>query len=118
MSKIESVEQYVAQLGEPRGSTVLAIIDVVQQAHPDAIVKIAWNVPQIQIGGKYVMGIAAAKNHVSISPWSQIAMQQHADRLAQYEPTDNLFRVPADWQVDEQLIRDLLDARLDELGAK
>lgn len=118
MPKIETLEQHLAGLGEPRASTVQAVIDAVQTGHPEATVKIAWNVPQIQIDGKYVMGISAAKNHISISPWSQIAMGLYAAELAQYEPTDNLFRVPVDWQVDATLITALVDARLDELAGK
>ena len=117
MARIDTLEQYLAVLDDTRAATVQAVVGAVLAGHPDATVKIAWNVPQIQIDGKYVFGISAAKNHISLSPWSQIAMEMHAERLAQYEPTSNLFRVPPDWQVDQQLITDLVDARLAELEA-
>lgn len=116
MVKAETLEHYLAGLDEARATTVQAVVDAVLAGHPDATVKIAWNVPQIQIDGKYVFGISAAKKHISLSPWSQIAMDMYAERLAQYEPTANLFRVPTDWQVDQRLITDLVDARLAELA--
>lgn len=115
MAKAETLDQYLAGLDDVRAVTVQAIVDAVLAGHPDATVKIAWNVPQMQIDGKYVFGIAAAKNHISLSPWSNIAMATFSERLADYEPTANLFRVPADWQVDGQLITELVDARLAEL---
>lgn len=116
MAKAETLEQYLAGLDGVRAATVQAVVDAILAGHPDATVKTAWNVPQVQIGGKYVFGIAAARNHISLSPWSNIAMREFADRLAQYDPTDNLFRVPVDWKVDSALITDLVDARLAELG--
>lgn len=118
MPKVETLEQYLAGLDDTRAATVQAVVDAVQAGHPDAKVKIAWNVPQIQIDGKYVFGISAAKNHISLSPWSNIAMVALADRLAEYEPTANLFRVPVDWKVNQALITDLVDARLAELDGK
>lgn len=118
MPKIDTLEQYLAGLDATTAATVQSVVDAVLAGHPDATVKIAWNVPQMQIGGKYVFGISAAKNHISLSPWSNIAMRAFADRLAAYDPTANLFRVPVDWQVDQELITHLVDARLAELAGK
>lgn len=118
MANADTLAQYLEGLDDTRAKTVQAVVDVVLAGHPDATVKISWNVPQVQLGGKYVFGIAAAKNHISLSPWSNVAMQLFADRLAQYNPTDNLFRVPVDWQVDHALITDLVDVRLAELAHK
>lgn len=114
MAKIETLEQYLATLDDTPAATVQAVIDAVQREFPDAALKMAWNVPQMQINGKYVMGISVARQHISISPWSNIAMNAYADRLAQYDPTENLFRVPVDWQVDAALLRDLIEMRLAE----
>lgn len=92
------------------------MIDVISTNFPDSTVKLAWNTPQIQISGKDVFGMSAAKNHLSLAPWSEAAMTNFADRLAAYETTKGLFKVPVDWDVDGGLITDLIQARMAELG--
>ena len=43
-------------------------------------------------------------------------MTSFAERLAPYETTKGLFKVPVDWDVDAELITDLIQARKAELG--
>ena len=81
----------------------------------DLGVKLSWNVPQVHLCKHYVMGFGPAKRHISIAPWSKDVMTVFADRIAAYDPTDNMLRVPTDWKVDTQLIGDLVRARLSEL---
>ena len=50
------------------------------------------------------------------APWSEAAMSTFANRLAPYETTKGLFKVPVDWDVDGALITDLIQARMAELG--
>ena len=42
-------------------------------------------------------------------------MTDFAARLDGYVTTPNLFHVPVDWDVDEDLVKDLVRARLAEL---
>ena len=111
-----SVEEYFDAQGEPKATTLRSIYAVITQAFPDAVIKLAWNVPQVQIGGKYVFGADAAKNHISVSPWSDAVMADFDSRLTDYTRTKGLFRVPVDWDVDSALITDLIQARMAELG--
>lgn len=94
------------------------ILDVVLSVSPDLHSVIAWNVPQVKhANGKYVFGMSAAKNHISLAPWSSDVMVALADRIAPYDPTKAMIRVPSDWKVDAALIRDLVTARLREIDA-
>ena len=115
MARFATVDEYLASLSEPHGTTVRAVLKVALGAAPGLAVKLAWSIPQVHIGKQYVMGIAPAKAHISIAPWSKDSMVTFADRLAQYDPTDNMFRVPTDWKVDKALITDLVRARLGEI---
>lgn len=115
MARFTELGAYLASLPDAPAATVEACIEAVQAGHPDAVVKMAWNVPHLQIDGKYVIGFSAAKHHVSINPWSAGVMAQFSDRLAAYDPTEHLFRVPHDWSIDANLLNDLVDARLAEL---
>lgn len=115
-SRIQDLEQYLGSITEVQARTISAIIDAARAAHPDVVVKIAWNVPQLQIDGKYVLGVSCARNHVSVAPWSADVMTRLDADLSDYDRTENMIRVPNDWSVDAQLIAKMMDARLDELG--
>jgi len=115
MPRFVEIDDYLNSLPDQARSTIAACIAAVQAGHPAATVKIAWNVPHLQIDGTYVIGFSAAKKHVSINPWSASVMAQFSDRLAGYDPTEHLFRVPLDWSVDAKLLSDLVTARLAEL---
>jgi uncharacterized protein YdhG (YjbR/CyaY superfamily) len=116
MAKFESLDEYFASLDETKAATLRRVLEVIATNFPDSSVKLAWNTPQIQIDGKYVFGMSAAKNHLSLAPWSEAAMTTFAERLAPYETTKGLFKVPVDWDVDGEIITDLIQARMAELG--
>ena len=116
MAAFETVEDYLTSLPEPKGETLRRVLNSITSAYPEATLKLAWNVPQVQIQGKYVFGVSAAKNHLSLAPWSEAAMSNFAERLAPYETTKGLFKVPVDWNVDGELVCDLVAFRLAELG--
>lgn len=120
MSKPTTLDEYIATLattdGNQRGETVQAIVDAIQAEYPRATVKIAWNVPQIQIDGEYVFGISAAKNWLMLASWNPDSLPTFADRLAGYEVNKRTFRVPVDWTPDQELLRDMIADRLAQLG--
>lgn len=116
MAAFETVDDYLESLPEPKGETLRRVLNTITSAYPEATLKLAWNVPQVQIHGKYVFGVSAAKSHLSLAPWSEAAMASLAERLAPYETTKGLFKVPVDWDVDGELVCDLVAFRLAELG--
>ena len=116
MAKFDNLDEYFASVDDTKAATLHRVLDVIATNFPDSSVKLAWNTPQIQIAGKYVFGMSAAKNHLSFAPWSEAVMASFAERLAPYETTKGLFKVPVDWDVDQQLIADMISARMAELG--
>ena len=117
-SKIENLEQYLGTLDGVRAGTVQAIIDTIQADFPEATVKIAWNVPQIQIEGEYVFGLSAAKNHLTLASWNPDSLPTFADRLTDFVVNKRTFQVPADWTPDRALLRDMVLDRLQQLGLR
>jgi len=115
-TRFASVEDYLTSLESPKQETLRSVLEGIQLDYPTAELKIAWNVPQVQISGKYVFGVSSARKHLSLAPWSDAVMADFAQRLTGYETTKGLIRIPVDWNVDHELIRDLIRARLDELG--
>ena len=109
------MDQYLASLDETKRKTMSEILDLIISEFPELEAKIAWNLPMIHKQGKYIVGLAAYKNHLSYSPWSPGVIESFAKRLSGYVTTKNLFQVPVDWRIDVSLVRDLVSARLAEL---
>jgi uncharacterized protein YdhG (YjbR/CyaY superfamily) len=113
--KFETVDQYLASLDETKRKTMSEILNLITSEFPELEVKIAWNTPMLHTQGKYIVGLAAYKNHLSFAPWSAVVIESFATRLSDYVTKKNLFQIPVDWQIDVSLVCDLVSARLAEV---
>jgi uncharacterized protein len=114
--RFNSVEEYLAALND-RGKerTLRSLIDLILAQFPELESKISWNVPTIHRNGKYVVGIAAYKHHLTFSPWSPHVIADFKVRLGQFVAWKNCFQISVDWEIDRELVKDLVRARLAEL---
>jgi uncharacterized protein len=62
-------------VGPAKARTLRSIIHFILAEFPELKSKISWNVPTIHRNGKYVVGLAAYKNHLTFSPWSPRVME-------------------------------------------
>ena len=113
--KFNSVDEFIAAQGPAQQKTLRAIIDFILAEFPELGCQLAWNVPQIHRGEKYVFGFNAFKDHLALAPWSTAVLGQFKERLTGYVVKVNTFMVPVDWEIDQDLIRDMVRARLAEL---
>lgn len=109
------IEGYLAKLRPELGATLREILGFLAAEFPALGLRLAWNVPHATLGGGYVAGMSAARNHVAFSPWSAAALAAHRDRLGDLESTPNLIRIPPGWVIDRPLLRSLIRARLAEI---
>jgi uncharacterized protein YdhG (YjbR/CyaY superfamily) len=111
------VEDYLASLDAVKARTLESILDVILGEFPELAAKIAWNIPAVHRDGKYVAGVAAFTNHLTYAPWSPRVIEAFEERLAGFVVKKGVFQLPVDWQIDRQLLTDLVRARLAELDA-
>lgn len=114
--KYDTIGAYLASIEVQKAETLKSILDFVGAEFPGLEAKLAWNVPHIHRDGKYVMGLAAYKKHLTVSPWSVFVMDDFKERLASFVVFKNCFQIPVDWTIDRDLLRDLVHARLVELN--
>ena len=113
--KFNSVEEYLAPLDPTKARTLRSLIVLILTEFPELESKISWNVPQIHRNGKYVFGVAAYKNHLTLAPWSPRVIKAFKMRLGQFVVWESCFQIPMDWKIDRKLVKDLVRARLAEL---
>jgi len=114
--RFNSVEEYLASQDPAKARTLRSVIDLILTQFPELESKISWNVPQIHQNGKYVFGFCAFKHHLALSPWSPRVIADFKVRLGKFVVKTNLFQIPVDWEVDREMVKDLVRARLAELG--
>ena len=113
--KFSSVDEYLAAQDPTKAETLGSIIDFILGQYPQLESKISWNVPTIHRKGKYVVGLAAFKNHLTFSAWSPRIIEDFNVKLKKFVVFKNCFQIPVDWKVDKQLVKALVQARLAEL---
>jgi len=116
--RFTSLDDYLASLDAVKATTLRAVVDAITGYFPNLTVKIAWNVPQLHRGKDYVFGMSAAKNHLTLAPWGTGTLEPFRARLADYVVNKATFQVPVDWNVDADLLRDMVAARLAELDGE
>lgn len=114
-SRFNSVEDYLASGDPAKAKSLRSVIDFILTEFPELESKLSWNVPQIHRNGKYVFGMAAYKNHLTLAPWSPRVMKDFKARLGKYVVFQNCFQIPVDSKMDKKLVKDLVRARLAEL---
>jgi len=113
--RFNSVEEYLASVGPAKERTLRSIIDFILAEFPELESRISWNVPTIHRNGKYVVGICAYKQHLTFSPFSPRVIEEFKMRLEKFVLKKNCFHIPVDWEIDRELVKDLVLARLAEL---
>lgn len=113
--KFNSVDEYLSSLDPVKAKTLRSIIDLILAEFPELDAKIAWNVPTIHRNGKYVAGVCAYKHHLTFSPWSPWIIEDVKLRLEGLRVLKQCFQMPIDWDIDCELVKDMVRARLAEL---
>ena len=113
--RFNSVEEYLASQDTTKERTLRSLIDLILTQFPELESKISWNVPTIHRNGKYVIGVCAYKHHLTFSPWSPRVIEDFKVRLGKFVVWKNCFQIPVDWEIDRELVKDLVQARLAEL---
>jgi len=108
--RFDDLSSYLDSLEPVQRATVNEIISTITDAHPDLEVVIAWNTPQVKHGDAYIFGVSAAKNHLLIAPWDVQVLEDFRPRLVGYTVNKKTIRVPSDWEVDRDLLLDLIGA--------
>jgi uncharacterized protein YdhG (YjbR/CyaY superfamily) len=66
----QEIDDYLANLDEPKRTTLQQLRQTIQSIIPDAEQGISYGMPAFRLHGKVIAGFAAFKNHLSYLPHS------------------------------------------------
>ena len=111
-----AVDSYLAGLDETKRATLQNLRRTILELLPDAEETISYGMPAYKIKGKTVAGFAAFKHHLSYLPHSGSVLSKMPEQLSAYESTKGSLHFPVDQPLPADLVRRLLQLRLDEAG--
>jgi uncharacterized protein YdhG (YjbR/CyaY superfamily) len=83
---------------------------------PDAEQGTSYGMAALRYKQKPLLGFAAAKQHLSVFPFSALVDVEVRDRLAGYELSKGTIRFTADTPLADDVIRDVVMLRMTEIG--
>ncbi len=114
--RYDSLDGYLEGIDPVRSATVRAVFASLLADYPDLSLVIAWNQPMLKRNQDYVIGVSVAKEHVLLGPWGDNVIERLRPVLEGYHLNKKTIRVPADWNVDSELLRAIVEPRLAEIG--
>lgn len=112
----DEIDTYLAELDEPKRSTLDAVRRAILAVVPDAEEGLSYGHPAFKVGGKAVAGFAAHAAHLGYMPHSGDVVASLGDVLAGYETTKGSVKFPVDEPLPEEVVAALVRARMRELG--
>jgi uncharacterized protein YdhG (YjbR/CyaY superfamily) len=112
----DDVDAYLADVGEPKRTTLEAVRRSIRVVVPDAEECISYGHPAFRVNGKVVAGLAAFKNHLAYLPHSGQVLADLEDEIGGYTRTSGSLHFAIDEPLPDDLVRRLVEAKLALLG--
>jgi len=118
-TKPTTVEAYLADLPADRRNEIEAMRRVVRSAAPDATEVIAYDMPALRMSdGRFLVSYAAYKQHYSLFPANPFIIKAVCPAIEPYVAGRGTLRFPAHRPVPLDLVKRVVEARVEELRQK
>ena len=114
--RFNSLDDYLADAEDVKRHTVTNIFKAITTKYPKMELVIAWNKPMLKLDDEYVFGLSVHTKHILLAPWGDAIIDAFQDRLGDHEVNKKTIKVPVDWNIDKQLLLDMVAMRLSQLG--
>ena len=110
--RFSTLNQYYKSISPIQSRTIKAIMKLLQTNFPSLELVLAWNIPMLRKGEKYIFGISATKNYLLIAPWSTEVIDSMRPKLSAYKVNKKTIQIPSDWQPDSKLLTEMVKKSL------
>jgi uncharacterized protein YdhG (YjbR/CyaY superfamily) len=112
--KEKTFDAYLAALDSEQRAALEKLRKTIRAAAPKAEECISYGVPAFRLNGKFLVALAAARNHCSFYPGS--AVQAFRADLKGYETSKGTIRFQPNKPLPSSLVRKLVKARIAKGG--
>ena len=114
----QEVDEYLANLEEPKRTTLQAVRQTIRGIIPEADEGISYGMPAYRLRGKVIAGFAAFKNHLSYLPHSGSVFAEIPEDLAGYVTSKGALQFPVERPLPKALVKKLIAIRLRQVGQR
>src|SRR5260370_37857020 len=112
----QEVDVYLANLDEPKRTTLQQPRQTIHSIIPEAEEGISYGMPAYRLRGKVIAGFAAFKNRLSYLPHSGSVFAEIPDDLAGYVTSKGALQFPIERPLRRALVKKLIAIRLRQVG--
>jgi uncharacterized protein YdhG (YjbR/CyaY superfamily) len=117
MVKPTSIEAYLAALEPAAREVVESIRATARAAAPTADEAIAYDMPALRLGGRFLVSYAAYKRHYSLFPWNPFVVAEVGEgSLRPYMAGRGTLQFPRSQPIPLELVRRVVEARVKQLA--
>jgi uncharacterized protein YdhG (YjbR/CyaY superfamily) len=113
---MSAMDDYLNGLPPAQRSALARVRAVVAGVAPDAEEGISYGMPAFLYAGRPLLGFRAAKQHLSVFPFSPAAIDAVRDRLVGFELSKGTIRFSPDRTVPDDVLSDVVRARMQEIA--
>ena len=113
----ETVSEYIASTPPKARKLLQQIRRAIRKAAPGISERISYRIARFDLDGKYLLYMAAFKDHVSIYPATASMMAKHGEMLKRYRSGAGTLRFELDARLPLGLITKLAKLRVQERRA-
>jgi uncharacterized protein YdhG (YjbR/CyaY superfamily) len=114
----QEVDEYLANLDEPKRTTLQQLRQTIHSIVPEADEGIAYGLPAYRLRGKVIAGFAAFTNHLSYLPHSGSVFAEIPDEVAGYVTSKGALQFPIERPLPTALVKKLIAIRLRQVGQR
>lgn len=117
MPQTKTIDSYISDFPVEVQSILRKVRQVIKETAPDAVETFSYGIPTFDLAGKHLVHFAGYKHHIGFYPTSSgiAAFQQE---LSPYKSSKGAVQFPFDQPVLYDLIRKIVQFRVDEVRSK
>ena len=118
MAKSKTVADYIAGNPPDARRALKQLRSAIKAAAPGITERISYRIPMFELDGRYLLYIAAFKEHVSVYPVTGAMVAKYGKALARYRAGKGTLRFRLDAPVPTNLVAKLAKVRVQERRAE
>ena len=115
MPVVTAVDEYLSGLDEPERLAFQRVRDLALEIVPDAEQGTSYGMAALRYRGKPLLGFRAARQHLSVFPFSTEVVDEVRDRLTGFDLSKGTIRFTLDNPLPDDVARDVVRLRAQEI---
>lgn len=117
MVPMGTVTEHLQGISGPNREVLERIVAIARELAPEAEEGVSYGMPALLVNGKGFLSVLETKKHLALYPFSGHVLPGMADDLEGFSWSPGTLRFTAAEPVPDALVRQILQARLAEIGA-